>query len=74
MTLEQREIGYSFDITDPAQPLWVLVVYNAAEKTGNAETDNAESHVYEVKINAKTGEVTKTIVYNGEGSFDGYYF
>jgi len=74
LTLEQREIGYSFDITDPAQPLWVLVVYNAAEKTGNAETDNAESHVYEVKINAKTGEVTKTIVYNGEGSFDGYYF
>ena len=74
LTLDQREIGYSFDITDPAQPLWVLVVYQAAKKTGNAETDKAESHVYEVKIDAKTGDVIKTIVYNGEGSFDGYYF
>jgi hypothetical protein len=30
--------------------------------------------VYEVKNNAFTGDVVKIVPYEGEGSFDGYYY
>lgn len=71
-TLNQRKIGYSFDVTNPDHPLWVLVMYRPITDDTTATAD--DFHVYEVKINATTGEVTKTILYIDENSFDGYYF
>lgn len=71
-TLNQRKIGYSFDVTNPDRPLWVLVMYRPITDDTTATAD--DFHVYEVKINATTGEVVKTILYVDENSFDGYYF
>lgn len=73
-SLGARHIGYSFDVTDPNNPLWVLVIYRA--KLDNTAIECLPEHagVYEVKVNAFTCDVVKIIPYVGEGSFDGYYY
>lgn len=68
-SLDRREIGVSYDITDQDHPLWVLVIYSIP-----GEVEEKFSHTYEVKIDAINGAVKKIIVYSGENSFDGYYF
>lgn len=73
-TLPQRKIGYSYDVTDPSRPLWVLVIYRAVPDGPDAEPAAENSQTYEVKIDAKTGTVIATFVYEDENSFDGYYY
>lgn len=73
-SLSARHIGYSFDVTDPENPLWVLVIYRAKLNDGVNEYLPEHAGVYEVKINAFTGDVVKIVPYEGEGSFDGYYY
>lgn len=73
-SLYARHIGYSFDVTDPQNPLWVLVVYRAKLNDGVNEYLPEHAGVYEVKIDAFTGDIVKIIPYEGEGSFDGYYY
>lgn len=69
LTLNQRKIGYSYDVTNPLQPLWVLVIYRS-----DNEPTTENSQTYEVKIDAKTGNIITTIMYKDENSFDGYYY
>ena len=73
LTLSQREIGYSFDITNPSKPLWVLVLYSVSEVGLISVPLSDDDQTIAVKIDAMSGAVIETIVYAGENSFGGYY-
>lgn len=70
-TLKNRRILYSYDITDPMNPLWKLLIYHVAfDKMPNDPIDT-DYISYQVVIDGNTGTILRSINNTQEG-FDGF--
>ena len=73
-TMDKRPIAYTYDVTNPEQPLWKLLIYPAelAAKADFLRDDNRLS--YQVTINAKDGTVVSLYDNTDSDHFDGWNF
>lgn len=73
-TIDKRPISYTYDVTNPEQPLWKLLIYPAelAAKEDFLRDDNRLS--YQVVINAKDGTIVSAYDNTDSKNFDGWNF
>ena len=70
-TLMNRRILYTYDITDPMNPVWKLLIYHVAfDKMPNDPIDT-DYISYQVVIDGNTGTILRSIN-NTEEGFDGF--
>jgi len=73
-TMKARKIGYSFDVTDPEHPFWVLILYSAQLEDLQEAIKRENSDPYEVRIDGKTGKVLMSYNTIGKTDEDGFYY
>lgn len=70
-TLMNRRILYTYDVTDPSNPLWKLLIYHVAFDRMPDEPIDSDYISYQVVIDGNTGEILKCID-NTQDGFDGF--
>lgn len=73
-TIDQRMIGYSFDITDPEHPIWALAFYPAVVDDHAENLLPENFHTYLVLLDAKTGAVLDSLDDTGVADPVGFYY
>lgn len=70
-TFPNRRIVYTYDVTDPDNPVWKLLVYHVAFDKITDPCHEFDSISYQVFINANSGEVIYSVD-NTEDEFNGF--
>lgn len=70
-TIMNRRILYTYDVTDPLNPLWKVLIYHVAFDSMPDDPIDTDYISYQVVIKGNTGEILRCIDNTQEG-FDGF--
>lgn len=56
-TMESRRVVYTFDVTEPNNPIWKVMIYHVSFDAMAEDAPQTDRLTYQVILNAKTGEV-----------------
>ncbi len=56
-TMDDRRIAYTFDVTDPEQPIWKLMLYPVPFEARDDASPVSDHYSYQVIIDGETGSV-----------------
>lgn len=66
-TIESRRVVYTFDVTEPKNPIWKVMIYHVSFDVMAEDAPQTDRLTYQVIMDAKTGEVLQSYDNTQEG-------